>query len=353
MESARALVAEVAPSPIKALVLSELSRYHMLGGRHDEAVVVGREALAMAEELGLDVICAHALNNIGAARAAFGDRGGFADLERSIEIATAANSPELMRGYTNLAAMYGQWGDNDRSTEAQDEGLRLGERFGPTDMLHWLDISRRLFRPYTYGQWDEAAAYADELIAGERHYIQRSAYGIRSVVRLSRGDVAGGVQDAMECLHRAREQKDPQALLPALACAAFASMAAGKLADAERHVDEVVAFDPALYLGPTLFYLPWVLQALGRTDELADVLSRVPRPSPWLEAGKAIADGEFARAARFYAQPPAPAWEAYAHLRAAQVGDPEADLHRAIDVFREMNATAYLAEAEHLVKATA
>jgi hypothetical protein len=157
----------------------------------------------------------------------------------------------------------------------------------------------------------------------------------------------------MECLGLAREQKDPKALLPALSCAAFASLAAGRLADAERHADEIVAFAPALYLGPTLFYLPWVLRALSRADELTEVLSRVPRPSPWLEAGKAIAKGEFARAARFYAEGPADACEAYAHLRAAQAGDPDADLHRAIELFQQMKATAYLAEAEQLLKATA
>src|SRR5438270_8344803 len=118
----------------------------MLGGRSDDAFAVEREDLVMAEQLGLDVICAHALNNIGSARAAVGDRGGFADLERSIEIAAAANSPELLRGYTNLAAMYGNWGEVDRSVEVQDEGLRLGERFGPTASADWLRISRRLWR---------------------------------------------------------------------------------------------------------------------------------------------------------------------------------------------------------------
>jgi class 3 adenylate cyclase len=353
MERARALVAETPPSRIKALVLSELSRYHMLGGRNRDAVTVGREALEMAESLGLDVVCAHALNNIGSARTALGDRGGFEDLERSIAIATAANSPELMRGHANLAAMLGQWGDTERSNAVQDEGLRLGERFGSTDMLEWLEISRRLFRPYTQAQWDEALAYADELIAGERHYMRRAAYGVRSEIRISRGDAGPALDDALQCLEFAREQKDPQALLPALACAAFASIAAGRVAEAETYVDEVLGLDPVLYIGPTMFYLPWAMADLGRTEELADVASRIPRPTLWRDAWEAIAKGEYARAAALYRTAPAPAWEAYAQLRAAQTGDPDADLERAIAAFREMNATAYLTEAEQLLKATA
>ena len=93
--------------------------------------------------------------------------------------------------------------------------------------------------------------------------------------------------------------------------------------------------------------------ALGRADDLADALSRSRRPGRWLEAGQAIAKGEYARAARVYAEAPTVVWEAYAQLRAAQEGDPDADLQRAISLFRQMKATAYLAEAEKLLKATA
>ena len=49
----RALVADLAASPSKAKTYAELSRFLMVGGRYDEAVEVGREALALAQELGL------------------------------------------------------------------------------------------------------------------------------------------------------------------------------------------------------------------------------------------------------------------------------------------------------------
>ncbi len=43
----------------------EVSRYEMLADRNESAIEVGREAFTMAEELGLDLLRAKALNNIG------------------------------------------------------------------------------------------------------------------------------------------------------------------------------------------------------------------------------------------------------------------------------------------------
>jgi class 3 adenylate cyclase/tetratricopeptide (TPR) repeat protein len=354
MDNATELVAEAPASEMKARVLSELSRYHMLGGRYDAAVTVGREALAMADELGLDLIRAHALNNIGSARAFLEDAGGIADIERSIEIATAANSPELLRGYTNLSAMYGNLGDLKKTREITDEGLRIGQRFASTDAYYWLHVNRHLFQDWADGHWDESLAFADRLIAGDRHYMQRAAYAIRADIRLARGDVAGAIEDVHDALALAREAKDPQALVPSIAFAAFVSLAAGGTADAARYAEEVLSFDSALLdVGPTLHYVAWVLADLGRGEELSEALSRTARSGPWRDAARAIATGEFARAAAIYHDIEAVPWEGHAHLRAAQAGDPDADLERAIDVFRQTTATAYRAEAEQLLKATA
>ena len=83
--------------------MASVSRFRMLAGDSDHAIRVGREALAMAEELGLDELQAHALDNIGLSRLSIGDRGGLEDLDRSIEIADAINSVESARAYGNLA----------------------------------------------------------------------------------------------------------------------------------------------------------------------------------------------------------------------------------------------------------
>jgi class 3 adenylate cyclase/tetratricopeptide (TPR) repeat protein len=351
---AESLVEGASASPARAHVLSELSRYHMLGGRDQEAIAVGRQALAMAEELGLDVIRAHALNNIGAARSNMGDREGMADLERSIEISTAANSPELIRGYANLAALHGRWGDLERVHATQDEGIRLGERFGATDMLYWLKSQRGLFSTYTAGRWDESLANAEALIAGDRHYTQRAAYALRAEIRLARGDVAGAVADTKRSVELGRIAKDPQASVPSLGVAAFVSVAAGDLSKAAEYAEEILALEPRFYdFGPTLYHLAWVMTSLQRGDELAEALSRTLRASPWRAGSLSIAAGQLARAADIYGEAGSFAQEAYTHLRAAEAEDAGAQLDKAIAFFRRAGATAYLARAERLVSAAA
>jgi tetratricopeptide (TPR) repeat protein len=258
-----------------------------------------------------------------------------------------------MRAHQNLAVVYSRQGEPGRAEETLREGVREGERFGATEMLHWLRVSLGLFHAYRKGDWDESFAVTNELIAGARHYEQRAAYGLRADMRVAQGDLVGALSDAARCLELAEEMKDPQALVSGLALAAFVAASAGQLADAEAHGDRVLSFDASLYdVGPTLFYLPWVYRALGRTGELAEAVARIPHPTPWVVACQAIIAGDFARAAKIYGGSSLP-WEAYMHLRAAQAGDPAADLQKAIAAFKKMGAAAYLAEAEELLKATA
>ena len=80
----------------------------------------------MAEELDLDAIRSHALNNIGFARVAIGDAGGIDDLEQSTAIAVAANSIESVRAYGNLASALADLGELERARAARIEAGRLG-----------------------------------------------------------------------------------------------------------------------------------------------------------------------------------------------------------------------------------
>src|SRR5919106_1414417 len=97
LDRAQDLVRGRPPSRSAARVLVEVSRYAMLSDQTEEAIRTGREALEMAEALGLDDLVPGALINIGSARGNAGDEGGVADLERAIEIADATNNPDLAR----------------------------------------------------------------------------------------------------------------------------------------------------------------------------------------------------------------------------------------------------------------
>ena len=116
----------------------------------------------MAEQLELDEIRAHALNNIGNARVTLGDAGGVADLERSVEISAAVGSVESVRGYLNLGTRLNDLGHLERSFAVHAEGRRLAERLGDATGIRWFAIER-LFECYWTGWWDEAAADVEAL----------------------------------------------------------------------------------------------------------------------------------------------------------------------------------------------
>ena len=176
----------------------------------------------MAEELGLEELQAHALNNIGVSRLGMGDRGAIEDLERSIEISDAINSVESARAYGNLASSLVEHGELERSAELLKEAYRRAERFGLDDWLLWLR-GEMTWPPYYSGDWDEAFRQLDELIGEFLHHpfwMESPCRVLRGRMRLARGDAAGAREDADRALELARAAKDPQVLWPALALSA-------------------------------------------------------------------------------------------------------------------------------------
>ena len=103
-----------------------------------------------------------------------------------------------------------------------------------------------------------------------------------------------------------------------------------------------------------------VLHTLGRGAELLEPLGRLTTPTPWLQAAGAIARGRFDRAADLYAQIGSVPDEAFARLQAAKQllaagrrAEGTAHLQRVVAFYREVQASAYLREAEMLLAATA
>ena len=70
------------PSAIKASVLANRARFHMIADETDQAIPLADEALALAMNLELDELRAHTHDTRGVARTLDGDLGGVEDLER-------------------------------------------------------------------------------------------------------------------------------------------------------------------------------------------------------------------------------------------------------------------------------
>jgi class 3 adenylate cyclase/tetratricopeptide (TPR) repeat protein len=368
LQVAEVLVADEPTSSTKALVVSNASRYAMLAGEHDDAIRLGREALAMAEELGIDELRSHALNNIGIGRLGLGDEGGLDDLEQSVEVAVAANSAQSVRAYGNLASTLVNLGQLERAFAMLLEGRRAAERFGLGDPLRWL-VGETAWQDYFEGRWEEALDRLDEQMAAfveNPYWMEPPCRWLRGRIRLAQGDVAGAQEDAARAIELARLAKDPQVLWPALSFGARALSAtdvdrgdelAGEVLAEWRATGFAISGSDSEWLSDLVVALPF----LDRQSEFLEATSRAPKiPNPWREAAAAYASGDFRRAAEVYEGIGARPEEAYARLRAAESfvredrrTEADAELQRALSFWRSVGATAYVREGEALLAESA
>ncbi|MGH3094100.1 MAG: AAA family ATPase [Gaiellaceae bacterium] len=369
LERAVELVADAPPSAPKAYTLTQLAASSMMAGRVDEAIRIGREALEMAEQLGLDELQAHALNSIGISRMTLGDLGGTRDLERALAIAVERNLPESARVYGNLAeTVSNHLGDLGRAFELRAEGRRVAERFGIEPVIRF-QRGELIVECYWTGRWDEGLELAEEMLseaeAGSTSYMDSMCRLVRGRIGLARAD-RGALDDAAKALEVARVVRDPQVLYPALAFRARAELVAGRRDEAGAFADELLSLwagRPETMLDSHLQSFAdasEVLRALGRGPELTAVARGAPMQTPWIDAATAMVLGDFQAAAEIYGQAGALPDEGFARLRAAAIlieagsraaGD--AELRRALAFFRSVDATAYVREGEALLSRSA
>jgi class 3 adenylate cyclase/tetratricopeptide (TPR) repeat protein len=365
LERAVSLARTLPASRAKALSLSGFGRVLTFAGLTDEAIESAREALSIAEELGLDDVRAQALLNLGTARQRARDPGGVDDIRRSIEIAVAANSPECLRGYWNLALFLGDRGDLDDAFEVAAEGRRAAENFGVQEqaaILAMFEVASLLGR----GEWSRAFALwedveravppGDFLVDSMRHFIEP----LRAVTR---GELELAVRAASSGLEHARATRpgDPEALGSTLIVYAWVMCEAGRRDEAQAIASELDAtladVTGTMMLGFSLVGL--VLDDLGLQERLRDLSDSLP-PSPWKVILERHAAGDLAGAADQNAELGLRFPEALLRLRAAEAlasegrrGEADEQLERALPVLRSIGATHFVRKGESLLAATA
>jgi tetratricopeptide (TPR) repeat protein len=359
LDRARELVEGRPPSLSVARVLVEVSRYAMLADETDEAVRTGREALAMAEALGLTDLIPGALINIGSARGNAGDQGGIEDLERAIEIAKATNNPDLARAYNNRAAM-------ESSVQRGYDWMLLAkeaaERLGHGPVGRFVEGQLLLSR-FDLGRWDEFLAEAVEFLeaceAGAPNYNEVYVRDRLAQLHVARDNAEAAEPEAARALALAREIKEPQALQPALACRIRTDLALERSENARQMAYELLTL---LERGVTtygLMTLALEADTVGVREEVTRVLGRLPdRPSVHIAA--AILERDFGCAADISAEDGWLVDEAELRLRAAEAlvmagrrADAHLQLQKALAFYRSVSATRFLREGEALVAATA
>ncbi|MGH3133047.1 MAG: ATP-binding protein, partial [Gaiellaceae bacterium] len=362
MSRAVELLASTEPSAAKARVLAFSARFRMLAGESEDAIRIANEALAIAEALDLDELRAHALTTRGSTMYDGDPTTGVPDVEEALRIALEASSPIAGVIVNNLAALATWSGDLRRAAELYEEALELATRFGDSDGLRFTRgnlITSRFFR----GKWDEAIAMAEAFISEcetSPHYMEGAARHIRAYIRFARGDVRGALDDATIALAQAREIKDPQRLIPSLLQATRVHALAGRDADALELALEAIGFvREHVSQAGALGQISMVADQLGVRRELLEILDRA-RASPWVDAAKAGASGDFGRVRDMFNRFGALSLEAEACLLAGesliesgQRDEAVSYLEDALTFYRSVGATYFIGRAEALLPASA
>ena len=365
LERARELVAERGPSPAKAFVLAELGRVLMMADEFERSIKLASESLELAETFGLEATRARNLNTLGVSRVISGDRGGLEDLERAMAIGAAVHSPEQGSAAANLTWMHVLLGELGKAWELHERSRSLARRLGVVGFILWQD-AEHVIHCYWEGRWNEALAtvdtYLQEIEGVSSHYMEGNCRGVRAAIWLARGQAQAALEEAHRGTELSRAVKDSQSLNPLLAFEARAALAMGDRAAANALADELAEAwrSIGIHQPDECTHASWVFRDLARADEMQEALERTTGTMPWHEAARRVISDDLVGAAEVYAEIGSVPDEAYARLRAAEslvrAGDrAEADrqLRLALPVFAELRATAWTAEAETLLSASA
>ncbi len=356
LAGAQELVSERGASPAAARVFAQVARHSMLAGEDEEAIRAARRALALADDFDLVEPRLLALNVLGTTRVHGGDRGGIADLERALEVALAANSPEAARVYNNLGAVLYAQGELRRAAELWREGKDVAERLGNATVGRYLS-GVAVWADYDSGDWEAALRVANAFIAecdaGSPHYLHGDVLAIRSRILLACDDVEGALAAAIRAVELGREAKDPQALRSPLGSQLRVALDLGRTADARLIAHELLSLD-GHQVGLAL-----AADALELHDEVATLIASQP-DTPWTRAAGSILAGDLEQAADLLGEIGDGPGEAEVRLRAAAAlvaagrrAEADAQLAKALAFYRSVGATRHTREGEALLAATA
>jgi DNA-binding CsgD family transcriptional regulator/tetratricopeptide (TPR) repeat protein len=189
------------PGPELAMAYGNRAQLHMEATETDAAIDWARRAISLVEPWGNNEILSDALNTLGTARLVAGDTSGWADLERSLQLALAGgHQGQVARAYTNLTAMAVSHRQFLQASGYLRQGLEYCER---RDLDPWrlylLAYSARM--KFEQGDWLGASNDAEIVL---RHPLSTPVTRIPTLrivghLRIRRGD-----PDAHSALGEAR-----------------------------------------------------------------------------------------------------------------------------------------------------
>ncbi|MGH3111453.1 MAG: ATP-binding protein [Gaiellaceae bacterium] len=213
-----------------------------IAGRWNDARALADRGFAVAEELDVDppVILLQAR---GSVRGYAGEAGCIDDLRAAFELCQRLGlGYEAMVANNNLADAISWFHGVRPARERWETGIEFGRARGIIHARMW-HRGERLRCLYHAGDWDELEREADELIRWEMEsgggQIELFARAYRADVFLHRGAVSEATREVDVVLPRARENGDPQVLVPGLTAFALVASVRGDMAAALAGISEL------------------------------------------------------------------------------------------------------------------
>jgi DNA-binding CsgD family transcriptional regulator/tetratricopeptide (TPR) repeat protein len=239
-DEAIATLEALPPGPELAMAYSNRAQLDMLSHEAESAIEWARRAIALAQPRGSDEIVSHALNNLGTARIVAGDSSGWADLERSLQLARAHSLQEhVARAYTNLSSMAVTERIYPPAMQYLSEGLAYCEEHDLDSwrlyMLAWRARAR-----FELGDWQGAS---DDAATVSQHPRTAPISRIPALTVLGHLRVRRGDPDASSPLEEVRalaaQTQELQRLAPLASALADAASLAGDRETVIREVQPV------------------------------------------------------------------------------------------------------------------
>ncbi len=195
------------PSPTLAKAYCDRADLDMESHENESAIDFAQRAIALAETWSDHLIISTALSVRGTARLIIGDDSGWADLERSLQLALANGFQEqAARAYNNLAAMAVSRRQYDEAARLLSAGLAYCEE-RDLDFIRPYMLAYRARMKFEQGHWLGASEDAEAVLRHPRATPVTQIPALRTLghLRIRRGD-----PDANSPLERARTLAGPE-----------------------------------------------------------------------------------------------------------------------------------------------
>ena len=334
------------------------ARIREIANEVDEGRRLAEVAFAMATELELDELRAHALTTIGMAKNDQKTGSGIADMEQALDIALAIDSPIAGTIVNNLAVYTtnSDVGGLPRTYELYAEAARLAERYSDASNIRFIR-GNRVWMDFMLGRWDHALESADAFIAeceaGSPHILEGQVREVRAGLLTARGERDRAVRDQLRSFELSQPQYDPFQRLGALIGTTAIHLEIGELDEARSFAVGIPPIVREIGILSGLTRLTAYADELGIGDDLRDAIAvragpEVPVWRRTIELGLA---GELAAAADVMETAGASTIEANLRRHAGMVTGATDQLERALAFYRSVDATFYVAQIESALAA--